>query len=194
MHYIGKAAYTKCLNAAQGGGKTSGRSFTAPPPVAKKDETPKPFRGAKVLDYGTTEDGIPWAIAKGPEEGVINGYFQVEKDHPWYGLDAMDVEELSLKLEGDHPIFHGGGDLTFGSKGWFGFDTLKVTDFWEDAEYPLAREITPDSELATIWTQELVAQDAQAWADLAARAAVSDMDVQQNLPDRGLMDFDEWDT
>lgn len=183
MHYIGKAAYTRCLKAAQSGGKQGTSSAATPPPAVKKDLTPRPVRGAKVLDYGETEDGFTWAVAEGPEEGLFNGYFQVGKEHPWYGLEAVDADYLSTDLDADQPGFAGrAGESTFGKDGWFGFDSLGYDDVANSSEYPLTQQISPDSDWAASWTQDRAAEEAQKWAYLAAKASGSDTDeIRQKL-------------
>jgi hypothetical protein len=76
-----------------------------------------PFR------WGTTEEGIEWAVMQSPMGG-LNGYARLPEDHPWREReDTWDFEDVDT---------HGG--ITFFDNGWIGFDTAHGGDWWDPDE------------------------------------------------------------
>lgn len=100
-----------------------------------------------------TCEGILCAIAKG--FSFINGYVQIPKDHPWYGLPYAEIDvdvhggltfgpetyrpEITFEQSEDNPlgpvtIPHRDGRDVAQIFGWIGFDTGHGGDWWTDEE------------------------------------------------------------
>lgn len=101
--------------------------------------------GMSALAEGV-ENGIEWATCRAPLYGAVNGYVRVPEGHPWHDLDydQIDVEAP--------------GGLTYAKGCWIGFDTLHIHDYWPGCPDFM------DSDYATHWTAEMVADEARALA------------------------------
>ena len=106
-----------------------------------------------------THRGVEWHTHESPFYGV-NGYMQIPEGHPW---SILTYGEINRRVsESDTERFDGGArELTYKSGAWIGFDTQHAWDFWPDSCYPAVAG-------STMWTPELVAENARRWCDLIA--------------------------
>lgn len=75
-----------------------------------------------LVAYGT-ESGIDWIVTEiGPSDSdgyrQMNGYIEVDENHPWYGADDESMIEADV---------HGG--VTYADGRIFGFDTAHLGDY-----------------------------------------------------------------
>ena len=106
-----------------------------------------------------THRGVEWYTCKSPFYGV-NGYMRIPEWHPWRDLTYREINRLVWVK--DEPEFDGGAwELTYKDDAWIGFDTQHAWDFWPDSYYAAV-------DGSTMWTPELVAENARRWCDLIA--------------------------
>ena len=106
-----------------------------------------------------THRGVEWYTRESVSYGV-NGYMQIPKGHPWRDLTYREINRRVS--ESDKERLDGGAwELTYKDGAWIGFDTQHAWDSWPGMSY--------SGELAnTLWTPELVAENARRWCDLIA--------------------------
>ena len=111
--------------------------------------------------YGTHR-GVEWYTRESVSYGV-NGYMQIPEGHPWRDLTYGEIDRCVS--ESDKERFDGGAwELTYKGGAWIGFDTQHAWDYWLEMPFwPV-----PGS---TMWTPELVAENARRWCDLIADEA-----------------------
>lgn len=118
----------------------------------------------KSLEASGTHRGVEWRTRKSPFYGV-NGYMRIPEGHPWRDLTYGEINWSVWEYDTEH-LDGGAWELTYKDGAWIGFDTQHACDSWPEMPY------SPEPG-NTMWTPELVAENARRWCDLIAGEATT---------------------